>query len=143
MTLGGCLLILTGRGRGQRTAVMDDVDVVDFDKLAQQSNIGLALTRALTETVTPPPFVAPPPLGVAYSDAVAINDAVNTAVADLGLFSPAQQTSILGIQSDLNAIVAAGPGSFDSVAITTLLLDAAELVNNILPSLDCDGFLAP
>jgi hypothetical protein len=121
----------------------DDVDVVDFDKLEQQSNIGLALTRALTETITPPPFVAPPPLGVAYSDAVAINDAVNTAIADLGLFSPAQQTSILDIQSDLNAIVAAGPGSFDSVAITTLLLDAADLVNNILPSLDCDGFLAP
>jgi hypothetical protein len=121
----------------------DDVDVVDFDKLEQQSDIGLALTRALTEAVSPPPFVAPPPLGVTFADAVVINDAVDMAIGDLSLFSPAHQTTILDIQTDLNAIVAAGPGSFDSAAVTTLLLSAADLVNTILPSLDCDGFLAP
>jgi hypothetical protein len=80
---------------------------------------------------------------VAFSDAVVINDAVNMAIVDLSLFGPAEQASILDIQTDLNAIVAAGPGGFDSGAVTTMLLSAADLVNNVLPSLDCDGFLAP
>ena len=120
----------------------DDVDVVDFGKLETQSDIGLALTRALAETASPPPFAGPQPGLATYDDAVVIDDAVDMATADLGLFSPADQATILGIQSDLDAIVAAGPGSFDSAAVTTLLVDTVDLVS-LLTNVDCDGFLAP
>jgi len=118
----------------------DEIDVVDFGKLAQQSDIGLAVTRSLVETTTPPAITSGPL--ATYADAVVINDVLNTGVVDIGLFSPADQATLLIIQDNLNAIVAAGPGSFDGAALGTLLGSTLNLVT-LLTQIDCDGFLVP
>lgn len=118
----------------------DDVSVVDFDKLHKQSKIGFKVTRSLVETDTPPPFMAPVAPLATFEDATAINDVVNSAIADLGLFSPADQATILQFQSDLNAMVADGPGNFDNNDVTALLFGTIDVVD-ILTNIPCDGFL--
>ena len=90
-------------------------------------------------TNSPPSFVGGTPLAT-FDDAVVLNDVSNTGIADLGLFTPTQQASLLAVQSDLNAIVAAGAGSFTSGDVTTLLLSALDYLA-ALETLDCDGFL--
>jgi hypothetical protein len=118
----------------------DDVSVVDFDKLHTQSKIGFKVTRSLVETDTPPPFVAPVAPLATFEDATVINEVINLGVMDLALFTPADQATILQFQSDLNAMVADGPGNFDSSDVTTLLLGTVDVVD-ILTNIDCDGFL--
>jgi len=117
----------------------DEIDVVDFAKLEKQTRIGINLVLDLMETTTPPSFVAPPSLAT-FDDAAVINDVVNAGVADLTLFVPADRATLLQFQSDLNAIVADGPGNFDSSDVTTLLLGTLDVIN-ILTNLECDGFL--
>jgi Zn-dependent M28 family amino/carboxypeptidase len=118
----------------------DDVSVVDFDKLHKQAKIGFKVTRSLIDTDTPPPFIAPAAPLATYEDAVVINDVLNDGVADLALFTPADQATLLQFQSDLNAMVADGPGNFDSADVTALLLGTIDVVG-ILTNIDCDGFL--
>lgn len=118
----------------------DDVSVVDFDKLHTQSKIGFKLTRSLIETDTPIPFVQPAAPLASFEDATVINDVINGSIVDLALFTPGDQATILQFQSDLNAIVADGPGNFDNSDVTTLLLGTLDVVD-ILTNIDCDGFL--
>jgi hypothetical protein len=119
----------------------DDVSVVDFAKLHKQAKIGFKVTLSLIETDTPPPFVAPNAPLATYEDATVINDVLNTGLAaDLGLFTPGDQATLLQFQSDLNAIVADGPESFDNADLTTLLFGTLDVVG-ILTNIDCDGFL--
>lgn len=118
----------------------DEIGVVDFGKLERQSEIGLAVTRALVETTTPPAITSGP--AATYADAVVIDDVLTQGLADLALFSPADQATLLSIQSDIGAIVAAGPGAFGGASATTLLVDTASLVG-LLTNQPCDGFLAP
>lgn len=118
----------------------DEVSVVDFGKLEKQTKIGLKATLSLIETDTPPPFVMPGAPLATFEDATVINDVVNNAIVDLGLFSPTDQATILQFQSDLNAIVADGPGNFDNADVTTLLFGTIDIVD-ILTNIDCDGFL--
>jgi hypothetical protein len=119
----------------------DEVAIVDFGKLEKQSQIALDLTLSLVDVITPPSF-AVPASPVIFEDAVVLNDTVNAAIVDLGLFSPSQQTTLLQIQAELNAIVADGETNFDSADIATLLSGTIELIS-ILTTLDCDGFLSP
>jgi hypothetical protein len=118
----------------------DEVSVVDFDKLHKQAKIGFKVTRSLIETDTPPPFVPPLSPLTTYEDATVINDVLNDGVADLALFTPADQATLLQFQSDLNAIVADGPGSFDSADMSALLFGTIDVVT-ILTNIDCDGVL--
>jgi hypothetical protein len=113
---------------------------VDRDKLREQSRTALRLTLALAEIETPPALV--PPSQATYEDAVILGALVDRAVAnDLDLFSPGVQTTVLTIQQDLNAIVAAGEGAFDVFDGLVLVLAASDLINAIY-TLPCDGFLA-
>jgi hypothetical protein len=57
-----------------------------------------------------------------------------------GHFTPGDQATLLQFQSDLNAIVADGPESFDNADLTTLLFGTLDVVG-ILTNIDCDGFL--
>ena len=61
-------------------------------------------------------------------------------LADLALFSPADQASITAIQTEIAGLVADGEANFDSTDVTTLLLDVLDVVD-ILTNVDCDGFL--
>ena len=119
----------------------DDITVVDFQKLREQSQIGFRLTVDLTETSTPPPFVPTEFLDGTYQDALVISDIINGAIVDLDLFSPTEQANLLTAQADVQAVVDAGEGAFDVTALTTVAL-AAIAALAALATLECDGFLA-
>ena len=118
----------------------DEVGVVDFAKLEKQGKIAFRLVRSLADTATPPSFSAPSAALATFEDAVVLNDVIDAGVADLSLFSAADQATVLQVQADLNAIVADGPGNFDSGDVTTLLLSALDVLD-VLTRIPCDGFL--
>ncbi len=120
----------------------DDITVVDFGKLREQSQIGFRLTLDLTETPTPPPFVPTTIIAGTYQDAVVLSDLINGGILDLTLFSPTEQANLLAAQADAQAIVDAGEGAFDATALTTIA-GAALTILAALATLECDGFLAP
>jgi hypothetical protein len=117
----------------------DDMSVVDLRKLREQSQIAFRTALALAEASTPPALV--PPTGVVYDDAVEIADVLDGAVADLGLFAPAQQSTLLSWQAAIRAIADAGPENFDALDAVNVLL-GAEAALDALATLECDGFLS-
>jgi hypothetical protein len=117
----------------------DDMSVVDLRKLREQSQIAFRTTLALAEAATPPALV--PPTGVVYDDAVEIADVLDGAVVDIGLFAPAQQSTLLSWQAAVRAIADAGPENFDALDAVNVLL-AAEAALDALATLECDGFLS-
>lgn len=118
----------------------DDFSVVDFVKLYQQINIANDLTTALADGSVNPVFDGSAPLAT-YEDAVAINNVLLLAVADLGRFTPAQQATVQAAANAIAAIVADGAANFDGGDINTLLVNSVTLVS-LLASGECDGFLA-
>ncbi len=119
----------------------DDVSVVDFDKLAQQSESGFHLTYMLTETDTPPSFAMAPL--VVFPDATRVLDVIDAAVAsDLDLFGPTDRAALLDFQSDLAAVVAEGEANFGDDDIGALAAGVAGVITN-LSNVPCDGFLEP
>jgi hypothetical protein len=118
----------------------DDASIVDWGKLDKELAIATALTKDLVAGARPA-FVPNTPLAT-YADAVSLADVVNTAVVDLGRFSPSQQEQLLDFQTLLNQVVADGPANFDDSDISPLLSGAVNAVN-LLTSGACDGFLAP
>lgn len=117
----------------------DTYDVLNGPKLDEQRNIGVALVDGLASGSVTPSFDGGAPLAT-FEDAVVIDDFVNRGAADFDLFTSSQQNQLLAIQADLNAIVADGPGAFDSADVNTLLGSSLTLVST-LASGTCDGFL--
>lgn len=120
--------------------VDDEVGIVDFDKLAKQTDIAIKVTDDLVAGAAPA-FVTNPPLAV-FADAVELQAVVDQAAVDIARFTPAQQTQLLQFQTDLNGIVGRGEAQFNSNDVGTLLSGAAGAVS-LLTSGACDGFLAP
>jgi len=118
----------------------DDITVVDLEKLREQSQIAFRLVVELAETLTPPPFVPTVLLAGTYQDAVVISAILNGAIADLDLFSPVEQASLLAAQADAQTVVDAGEGAFDFAALTTIG-GVALTVLAAAATLECDGFL--
>jgi hypothetical protein len=118
----------------------DEVAVVDFSKLDQQTRLGYDLTIALADGATPPTFAGQNPTLASFPDAVIIDEVLTTGLADLSLFGPADQLQLQQIQAEVAAIVAAGPAAFDSAAVGTLLNDTATVID-LLTRTACDGFL--
>ena len=87
-----------------------------------------------------PSFTAAP-LGT-FEDAEVILQLASMGMADLGLFSPADQTTLTGIVATIQAIVDAGEAAFDATALNTLLFSSLSLVNLLEDGTACDGFLA-
>ncbi len=120
--------------------VDDELAIVDWGKLGKQVDIATALTEDLV-TGARPTFVANNPLAT-YADAVQLQAVVDSATADLGRFTPSQQTQLLAFQTLLHTVVSDGPGQFDQTDITNVLSGAVSAVS-LLASGTCDGFLAP
>jgi Zn-dependent M28 family amino/carboxypeptidase len=117
----------------------DEVAVVDFAKLYEQSRNGFQLTLALAETSTPPVHTTGTPLAT-FADAAVIDEVLTLGLADLALFSPLDQATIVQIQAEIAQIVAGGEANFDPGDVGTLLNDVLQVVG-ILTNIDCDGFL--
>jgi len=117
----------------------DDLRVVDFAKLAQQTAIAFRTVVGLAESPTRPSFVAGAPLAV-FEDAVSLQRVLATAVpADLDLFPPADQALITSTKAQIDQIVAAGPAQFDGNAVSVLLTAAAMLINT-LTGMGCHAY---
>lgn len=117
----------------------DDLAALDLDKLAQQIDMGEALSRDLVETDELPAFVADAPVAT-YSDAESMLAVVSRAEPDIGRFEPADQATVRQFLTDLTAMVDAGSEAFDEAAIGTLLGGSATLVE-LLSQGECDAFL--
>lgn len=118
----------------------DEVTVVDFWKLEQQTQIAYRLAASLIATDGRPTFAAPTPL-VTFDDALSLQTVTYAAVSDLGRFTAMQQTQLLSFRDSINAIVAAGAANFGDDDVATLIGGAATAVS-ILSSGACDGFLS-
>jgi hypothetical protein len=107
----------------------DDVRIVDFGKLRAQTRIAFRLAVALAEAATPPAFLPTNPTLATYEDAVVLSQVVDTGLADLALFSDADQAVIQGVATELAGIVSDGPALFDGVDVGTLLGDAVKVLD--------------
>jgi hypothetical protein len=117
----------------------DDLRVVDFGKLAQQSAIGFRTVVGLAEAPSRPPFVPGAPLAV-FEDAVSLQSVMAMAIpADLELISPDDQAVVLATQARIDQIVADGPAQFDNDDIIELL-NAASMLINVLTGMPCQAF---
>ena len=119
----------------------DDIDIVDFDKLGQQTQIVQRLMRELASTDVLPVFSSSNPLAT-FADAVVLTDAIDLLQADLDMFTPAQAAQLTAFRDELHAIVDAGPAAFDSAEIGRLLSIAVTAVGYFTTGA-CDGYLAP
>jgi hypothetical protein len=117
----------------------DDIDVVDFAKLDQQTATATALATELVATDTPPALDPNAPL-TTYDDAVTMLTVTSTSRPDFHRFGPAGQAASEQYVTDLQAIVDAGPEAFGDAAIGTLLAGAAAYVDALTQG-ECDGFL--
>jgi hypothetical protein len=117
----------------------DELAIVDMDKLEQQTRTAYALTLELADTTTPPPFMSPNPGLATFVDAQIINEVLTLGLADLSLFSPADQMTLTDVQAEIAAIVADGEANFDGADVTTLLLDVVDVID-LLTRTTCDGF---
>jgi hypothetical protein len=104
----------------------DDLDVVDWTKLAKQGRIALRTISALGETSTPPTFVPPNPGLASFADAVTLQQVFIRAQPDLPLFSQADQQVIMGVADALDQIVTDGPAMFDQGDVAILLQTALD-----------------
>jgi len=120
----------------------DEIGVVDFGKLGQQTAIALRVTRDLANTDTPPVFASGTPL-VTYADAVVLQRVMEQLWRDRDRFSADDQETLSNIRADLTRIVLDGRAAFGSDDVSTVLGHAATVVISILPKGDCDGFLRP
>jgi hypothetical protein len=106
--------------------IFDDLDVVDWAKLAKQGRIALRTVAALGETSTPPTFVPPNPGLASFADAVTLQQVFMRAQPDLALFPPSDQQVIMGVADTLDQVVADGPALFDPGDVVLLLQTALD-----------------
>lgn len=66
-----------------------------------------------------------------YADAVVIADVVHASFGDLALFSSADQAFLQSADTQLQAVVAAGPGAFDQTAVSALIPLVVQLVDTL------------
>ncbi len=117
---------------------MDDPEIVDHPKLAQQIGTAQRLVRDLAGTAAPPSFQTGQPLAT-FADAATLAEVANRFV-EIDSLPPDVRTDVLADRDAVNAIVAAGPTAFDAADITTVLLAARDMVA-ALTNGPCDGFL--
>ena len=60
---------------------------------------------------------------------------------DLAMLTPTQQTAFIGHRATVADVVAAGPAAFDQDAMIDLLVATSGVVNDILDTGTCDGYL--
>jgi len=120
--------------------VDDEADIVDYDKLTQQSRTARRLVVDLASNDATPTLATGLPLAT-YQDAVTVLELFDRLVADLAMLTPAQQTAFLAHRATVAGVVAAGPAAFDQDAMIDLLLATSGVVNDILDTGTCDGYL--
>jgi len=117
----------------------DDVDVVDFGKLARQSEIGFRLVLSLAESEQRP-AIADFAAVDTYDDLLALSDLLTRTLADLDLVSPPYRSQLQSLEELARTRVAAGPEAFVQTEAVGIALGAIEVTTN---GLTCDPLLLP
>jgi len=120
--------------------VDDEATVVDFEKLDQQAGTARRLVMDLASNDDTPTLTTGLPIAT-YQDAVTVLTLFDRLVADLALLTPAQQTAFLDHRAVVAGVVAAGPAAFGQDAMLALLVATSGVVNDILDTGACDGYL--
>jgi hypothetical protein len=132
-------VFFTDANNGCYHTVNDDPKYLDWGKLKTQTHIAFRTTLALSETSAPPAFAGPNPASASFSDLEQVAAIVQRAQVDLALFPPADQTLLAGVNTTLQAMVAAGPGAFGPTQVGTLLGSAINVVS-ALRRVPCQKF---
>jgi len=117
----------------------DDLDLLDFGKLAKQAEIGFRLVLALAEAEDRPPPTSQVALDT-YEDLVAISDLLTRALADIDVVHPPYRDALVQLEAQARTRVAAGPDAFQQLDAALLAVPALDLMTNGLP---CDARLLP
>jgi hypothetical protein len=118
----------------------DDLRIVDFKKLRQQSAIAFRTTLALANSATPPTFVPPNPALAVYGDALSLAHVLGLGFpADLHFFSAEDQARAQAAKADLDRIVAEGTAAFDAADVTVVVNTAVTLINALV-TVPCQRF---
>jgi hypothetical protein len=117
----------------------DDLDVVDFGKLARQSELGFRLVLELAEDPQRP-VLAPPAALTTFDDLLTLSDVLTRGLMDLDHVFPAYQDDLVSLEEEAREMVEAGPGAFDQAETVALALGAIDITTNGFP---CDPLLLP
>lgn len=117
----------------------DELDVVDFGKLARQSEIGFRLVLGLAEDPQRP-VLTPPAALTTFDDLVAVSDLLTRGLADIDHVFPAYQDDLVTLEAQARANVEAGPEELDEGETITIALGAIGITTNGFP---CDPVLLP
>lgn len=117
----------------------DEVDVVDFGKLARQSEIGFRLVLTLAENEERP--VDTPSIHLdTFEDLTAISEILTRSLADLDFVFPAYQDELVSLEALARTRVDEGPDEFGIGEALQVALGAIEVTTNGFP---CDPALLP
>lgn len=116
----------------------DDLDAVDFARLAAQADAGAALAAELADTDDLPVLTSAPP--ATFADAEAMLAVTAGAQADADLLTGLEPGFVDEYLAQLEAIVAEGEDAFDGADIAVLLEGAGMLVA-ALAQTECDGYV--
>jgi hypothetical protein len=131
------ILFFTDANSGCYHGVKDDIDIVDFPKLAQQRAAVDAILRDLLATDAPPIFSNG--ALATYRDAQELLRVMDRAEPDFPLLGPLQASETSEFLGVLRGIVAAGPDTFDLSSAGVILGGAANLVN-ALTDVPCEPY---
>ncbi|MEB2346551.1 MAG: M20/M25/M40 family metallo-hydrolase [Deltaproteobacteria bacterium] len=121
----------------------DEVDVVDFRKLADQAEVAFRLVLALAESEARPTFVpwAPPYLELDYyEDLVVVSELLTGALADLEHFAEEERDDLIALEELARERVALGPEAYELGWAAEIGSTAVDLAYRGLP---CDPELLP
>ena len=117
----------------------DEIDVVDFRKLARQSEIGFRLALGLAESAERPTLEPVTQLD-RFEDLVVLSDVLTAALADLDVLHPFYAADLIALEAEAREKVEAGPDAFGPTDALLLALGALDIATN---GLACDPLLVP
>jgi hypothetical protein len=116
----------------------DEVAIVDFAKLAKQTEIAYRVVTALSESVERPPYVPLQALDT-YDDLVSISALLTTGLPDAQYLDAEDQQTFHDVEEHARALVDAGPEAFQPTDALLVAQDALDLVARF----PCDPALLP
>lgn len=117
----------------------DEIEMVDFDKLARQAEIGFRTVLTLAESAERPVF-APLVTFDTYEDLLVLSELLTRTLADLPLMSSYWGGELADLEALARARVDAGPDAFGP---TDALLIAQDVLTIALNGLPCDPQVLP
>jgi hypothetical protein len=118
----------------------DEIELVDFGKLADEAEVAFRVVLALAEADERPSFVPPPPLTDAYEDLVVMADVLASVLPDLDLLDEPYRQQLVNLEAQARQGVEAGPENYANLTAGVIALQAIQIAEN---GFACDPTLLP